>query len=109
MQIGVFLGVEFSFLEDMIYTEDSGQNLRNTLENWLQSQIFEITIRRLVEAIEHAGGGNNPILAATIKANLTGQLYYIDEITVSSGRSLPLERPLVFLPHPLLTFLKLVL
>ena len=101
MQIGVFLGVEFSFLEGMIYSEDSGQNLHDTLENWLQSQTFEITIRRLVEAIEHTGGGNNPILAATIKAKLTGQLY-IDEITASSGRSLPLDRPLVFLPHPLL-------
>ena len=74
MQIGVFLGVEFSFLEERVHSEDFQQNLSDTLANWLESSSSpsgNVTLQRLVEAIEHTGGGNKPILARNIKAKLT--------------------------------------
>ena len=74
MQIGVFLGVEFSFLEERVHSKDLQQNLSDTLTNWLESSSSpsgNVTLQRLVEAIEHTGGGNKPRLAATIKAKLT--------------------------------------
>ena len=70
MHIGVLLGVEFSWLEQRT-SADHHQNLRATLNHWLNS-LGDITLQRLVEAVEHRAGGNNPQLAGTLKEKCEG-------------------------------------
>ena len=66
IHVGVLLGVRFSWLEKRSSEQsDSQQNLHDTLSHWLNSS-DDVTLQRLVEAIEHKAGGNYPILAKRI-------------------------------------------
>ena len=68
VQVGVLLGVAFSWLEQRRNArQDDQQNLRDTLCHWLDTLGEAVTLQRLVEAVEHSAGGNSPALAETVK------------------------------------------
>ena len=75
VQVGVLLGVAFSWLEQR---RSAGLpdwlNMEDTLHHWLDTLGEAVTLQRLVEAVEHSAGGNNPILAAAIKSKLESEL-----------------------------------
>ena len=74
-QVGVLLGVELHWLEQRRNAgQPDSQNLDDTLDYWLESCDEAVTLQRLVEAVEHSAGGNNPILAAAIKSKLESEL-----------------------------------
>ena len=68
IHVGVLLGVEWAWLARL---REKGvtaqQSLRDTLRHWLDS-LGEVTLPRLVEAIEHSAGGNNSRLAEAMKS-----------------------------------------
>ena len=67
IHIGVLLGVEWAWLARLRESRGSAQqSLRETLHHWLNS-LGEVTLPRLVEAVEHSAGGNNSRLADKIK------------------------------------------
>ena len=70
IHIGVILGVEFSWLEGRIGKDTDQQNLRDTIKHWLNS-LGDVTLQRLVGAVEHGAGGNNPQLAEVLREKLT--------------------------------------
>ena len=73
IQVGVLLGVGLPWLEQRRSTRQTDQqNLREVLRYGLDTLDEVITLQRLVEAVEHSAGGDNPTLAAAIKSNLTG-------------------------------------
>ena len=83
IHVGVLLGVRFSWLEDKSSEHSNNQQkLRDTLSNWLNSS-GGITLKRLVEAVEHKAGGNYPVLAKTI-----GDLYK-DGVVICAAHSEP--------------------
>ena len=64
----MLLGVKYSFLEDKSRRDDVQQNMRDTIEEWLNNCDTETqTLQRLVEAVEHRAGGRNPNLAKDIR------------------------------------------
>ena len=72
IHIGALLSpdITFSWLSEQRSGDDQ-QNLRATMEAWLNS-IGDVTLQRLVEAVEHSAGGKNPVLAKTIKDKYAG-------------------------------------
>ena len=74
VQVGVLLGVAFSWLEQRLARQTYQQNLRETLCHWLDTLDEAVTLQRLVEAVEHSAGGSNPSLAAAIKGKLESGL-----------------------------------
>ena len=63
LHIGLLLGIKFSWLEQTrCKGNDDEQNLRDMLTHWLNS-LGDVTLPRLVEAVEHSAGGKNPRLA----------------------------------------------
>ena len=64
IHLGVLLGVQFFQLKSMKGTNQ--QNLRDTINLWLNS-LGDVTLQRLVEAVEHKAGGNNPRLAEVLR------------------------------------------
>ena len=73
LHIGLLLGIEFWWLEQRERSTDDQQNLRGMLKHWLNllGNAY-VTLQRLIEAIEHSAGGNNPTLAGQIKMRLMG-------------------------------------
>ena len=65
MHIGVLLSINYALLEQK---RDGGsqQLLRETIQLWVDSSTA-LNLQRLVEAVEHSAGGNNPALAKVIK------------------------------------------
>ena len=73
VQVGVFLGVEYYWLEQRRSARQTDQqNLREVLRYCLDTLGEAITLQHLVEAVEHNAGGSDPTLAAAIKSKLTG-------------------------------------
>ena len=70
LHIGLLLGIEFWWLEQRRNTDDQ-QNLRGMLKHWLNS-LGDVTLQRLIEAVEHSAGGKSPTLAGEIKMRLMG-------------------------------------
>ena len=68
LHIGVLLGIKLWWLEQR-RNDDEQQNLRDMLRYRLISH-DNVTLQRLVEAVEHRAGGNNPKLAQELKSKL---------------------------------------
>ena len=71
LHIGLLLGIKFCWLEQRERSTDDQQNLRGMLKHWLNS-LGNVTLQRLIEAVEHSAGGKSPTLAGEIKMRLTG-------------------------------------
>ena len=71
--VGVLLGVRYEFLESLAQglDDDSQQNMRAMIEEWLNN-CDTVTLQRLVEAVEHSAGGKNPALAKEIRDKHAG-------------------------------------
>ena len=68
IQTGVLLGVEWAWLVSLRERRVTAQqSLRETLRHWLDS-LGEVTLPRLVEAIEHSAGANDSRLAEAMKS-----------------------------------------
>ena len=63
--------ITFSWLSEQRSGDDQ-QNLRALMRAWLNS-MGDVTLQRLVEAVEHRAGGNNLVLAKMIKVKYTGK------------------------------------
>ena len=74
IHIGALLcpDIEFSWLSGQRSSDDH-QNLRALMRTWLNS-IGDVTLQRLVEAVEHSAGGKDPALAKKIKEKYAGEL-----------------------------------
>ena len=70
IHLGVLLGVDFSWLQSREGSKQ--QNLRATINHWLNS-LGDVTLQRLVEAVEHRAGGNNPQVAKVLREKLTSK------------------------------------
>ena len=71
VQVGVLLDVALAWLEKKRNERsDDQQTLRDMLGQWLDS-LGDVTLQRLVEAVEHSAGGSDPALAAAIRTKLT--------------------------------------
>ena len=72
IHIGALLGPDITFAWLSIQTSGNHQQiLRDMLATWMDS-IGEVTLQRLVEAVEHSAGGKNPAVANTIKDKCAG-------------------------------------
>ena len=72
LHIGLLLEIEFYWLERRERsTDDDQQNLHGMLKHWLNS-LRNVTLQRLIEAVEHSAGGRSPKLAGEIKKRLMG-------------------------------------
>ena len=67
LHIGVLLGIKLWWLEQR-RSGDAQQNLRDMLYRLISHH--SVTLQRLVEAVEHRAGGNNPELAQELKSKL---------------------------------------
>ena len=71
LHIGLLLGIKFWWLEQRERSTDDQQNLRDMLKHWL-NLLRNVTLQRLIEAVEHSAGGKSPTLAGEIKMRLMG-------------------------------------